>query len=148
MNANGTGFESSVDRGRAIKQLDNNICEAAAQLLGHDLVNDHPFTRFVLLCTARAQFENEGVVGMDPELQWVQVAKDAFVTAADDKNEGYFPLSYLLSDSDPAIESQRELYQEMATGLVITNTDASPDTYWGIDFAVQVSNGEVQIRYT
>lgn len=126
--------------------MDRQIGEAAAQLVGCNPANEHPLIRFVLLCTARAQLENEGVVGSDPELQWVQVAKDAFVTAARGK-EGHLPLPHILSESPSGLETQRELYGEMAASLVIANTDKAPEIHWGADFAAQVADAEIQLRY-
>jgi hypothetical protein len=138
--------EQASIQGRPKDHLDKQIHEAAVQLVGSNPAEEQPLLRFVLLCTARSQFENEGVVGIDPELQWVQVAKDAFVTAAEDK-EGYLPLSHTLSESPSGKEAQRELYDKTITNLIVVNTDKSPNTHWGIDFATQVADGAIQIRY-
>lgn len=130
-------------------QLDKDIREAAAQLVGHDNIDDEPFTRFILLCAARAEFEDEDAVGSDPELKWVEVAKDALGKAAKgQKKDGHYPLPVLLSwESPTVIEEKRELYQKMAANLVIANTGESPELHAGIEFAGQVAQGMVQIRY-
>jgi hypothetical protein len=142
--------ESSSHEGVA-GQLDKDIHEAVAQLVGYaDSAHEEPLLRFVLLCTARAQLENEETVGADPELQWVKLAKDAYEQAANNKpaSEGHYPLPVLLSERPTAISSQRELYQKMAANLLIANTDEAANIHPGADFANQVAVGTIQIRYT
>ncbi len=145
-----TGPESNLDRNRVVELLDKDIREAAAQLVGHDLVDDYPQMRFVLLCVARAEFEDEKAVGADSELRWVPVARDVFVAAAKDKQKrekNYFSFPHLLSESPSATTWQHEIYHKTIASLMVVNTDESPDAHQGDGFAAQVAEGYIQIRY-
>ncbi len=146
MNTKLASFEPGKEPVSVKDRLDRRIKEAAAQLVGHNPTYEDPLKRFVLLCAARTELENEPAVGTDPELQWVTVAKDVLTLAAKTR-EGYYPLPRLLSDASSSKALQRELYQETIASLVVVNTLGTPEIHQGTDFAAKVANSEIQIRY-
>lgn len=123
------------------------VCVEAEQLpVNVNYANSYndALLEFVFLCDARAQLDNDEIVGTDPELKWTAIARRTFLSAPRDSVMAAFARSRLFADTNPNETMQRELYSAMQNGLFMDRGNGGHQVDHGLEYAVHVARGTIE----
>jgi hypothetical protein len=124
------------------------VCVEAEKLpvdVDHVDAYQEALLEFVFLCDARAQLEDEEIVGTDPELMWTAIARRAFLSAPRGSTMRAFTQSRLFADTAANEAMQKELYATMQNELFMDRNNGGHQVNHGLEYAIHVARGAIEL---